>query len=72
MYGGFLQEPKLLALAYDLEQEINTRSQPTFAGDVQTYPDAGICDTLGEPQRAARMTTPKLTHHLGTGKTIRH
>jgi hypothetical protein len=32
MYSGFLAEPTLLGLAYDLEQEINPRSQPQFLG----------------------------------------
>lgn len=49
MYSGFLQEPKLLALAYDLEQEIQPRVQPTFAGTPPDWADAGICATLPKP-----------------------
>jgi len=44
MYSGFLQEPKLIALAYDLEQAIKPRTQPQFLGSVPPEPpDAGIC-----------------------------
>ena len=32
MYSGFLQEPALLALAYDLEQELGPREVPHFLG----------------------------------------
>src|SRR5437762_1134756 len=47
MYSGFLKEPKLLALAYDLEQAIKPRMQPGFLGSVPPEPpDAGICATL--------------------------
>jgi amidase len=46
MFSGFLQEPKLLALAYDLEQEIQPRVQPTFTGTPPDWKDAGICATL--------------------------
>src|SRR5437867_10240252 len=47
MYSGFLTEPKLLALAYDLEQEIKPRTQPAFLGVVPPKPpDAGICSGL--------------------------
>ncbi|HEY6111938.1 MAG TPA: amidase family protein [Chthoniobacterales bacterium] len=43
MYSTFLREPKLLALAYDLEQEINGRQQPQFLGHVIPVPNAGLC-----------------------------
>src|SRR6266478_1112307 len=46
MYSGFLQEPKLLALAYDLEQDIQPRVQPRFAGTPPDWADAGICASL--------------------------
>src|SRR6267142_1060498 len=47
MYSGFLQEPKLIALAYDLEQAIKPRTQPQFLGSVPPEPpEAGICATL--------------------------
>jgi len=38
------QEPKLLAFAYDLEQEIGGRPKPKFMGSLPPLPpDAGIC-----------------------------
>jgi amidase len=44
MYGRFLSEPKLLAYAYDLEQEIGGRPLPAYLGKVPALPpDAGIC-----------------------------
>ncbi len=49
MVGGFLDEPKLLALAYDLEQELGARAIPQFLGDpLPAFPDAGICVALGQ------------------------
>ena len=69
MYAGFLQEPQLLAMAYDLEQEIQPRSPPRFRGAVPDEPpDAGICSAAlsAKPSRASgRFTMP---YHLGTGK----
>jgi amidase len=68
MYAGFLQEPQLLAMAYDLEQEIQPRSQPRFRGAVPDEPpDAGICSaSLSKSSLASgRITMP---YHLGTGK----
>ena len=51
MSGRFLDEPKLLALAYDLEQELGPREVPHFLGEVPgPFPDAGICEAL-EPAR---------------------
>jgi amidase len=44
MYGRFLSEPKLLAYAYDLEQEIGGRPLPQYLDTVPALPpDAGIC-----------------------------
>ena len=52
MSGRFLDEPKLLALAYDLEQELGPRDIPMFLGSVPgPFPDAGLCPV---PARAAR------------------
>src|SRR5262249_20321998 len=42
LYGGFLSEPKLLGLAYDLEQELRVRKPPQFLGEVSTPPNAGL------------------------------
>jgi amidase len=72
MYSGFLQESKLIALAYDLEQAIRPRTQPQFLGSVPPEPpDAGICATL------MTVVAPKLvngkaqiSHHIGTGKPL--
>jgi amidase len=47
MAGRFLDEPKLLGLAYDLEQELGPRDVPKFLGSVPgPFPDAGICAAL--------------------------
>jgi amidase len=71
MYGGFLQEPRLLALAYDLEQEIAPRARPQFVGDVPDEPpDAGICaaSSASSKRVAAAARTNGHRRHLGTGK----
>ena len=45
--GGFLSEPKLIAIAYAIEQLLDARRQPRFRGSVPPEPpDAGICSTL--------------------------
>ena len=67
MYSGFLQEPTLLGLAYDLEQEIHPRSQPEFLGTVPPEPpDAGICS--GPPRPLTGGT--HVPYHFGTGKPL--
>jgi hypothetical protein len=44
MSGRFLDEPKLIALAYDLEQELGPREMPKFLGAVPgPFADAGLC-----------------------------
>ena len=43
MYSSFLREPRLIALAYDLEQALSVRRQPQFLGVISDPPDAGIC-----------------------------
>jgi amidase len=69
MYSGFLKEPRLLALAYDLEQAIQPRRQPEMLGEVPTEPaDEGICEGLPRPQIGGKA---HLTHHLGTGKPFK-
>jgi amidase len=43
--GGFLSEPKLIAIGYAIEQLLDARSQPHFLGHVPPEPpDAGLCD----------------------------
>jgi amidase len=57
MYSGFLQEPKLLALAYALEQARPPRATPTFTGTVPPEPaDAGLCGVPGAAPRTAQST----------------
>ena len=69
MYSGFLREPTLLGLAYDLEQEIHPRRQPQFLGTVPPEPpDAGICSAPPRPL-TGRTRVP---YHLGTGKPFPH
>jgi amidase len=50
MYSTFLHEPKLIAFGYDLEQELNARSQPQFLHSVIPVPNAGLCDQQNQPQ----------------------
>jgi amidase len=71
MYSGFLQEPKLLGFAYDLEQEVHPRRVPAFVGAVPPEPaDAGVCAAL--PSKPHVFTgKAHLPHHLGTGKLLR-
>jgi amidase len=70
MYAGFLEEPKLLGFAFDLEQEIQPRREPGFRGAVPPEPpDAGICAALPSGPRVSRGTV-HLTRHLGTGKPL--
>ena len=70
MYSGFLQEPKLLGLAYDLEQEVDPRRAPQFLGAVPPDPpDAGICAAL-PPKPHVFTGKAHLPHHLGTGKAL--
>jgi amidase len=75
MYSGFLREPKLLALAYDLEQEIRPRTQPEFLGSVPHEPrDAGICSALAPATTTSqtRLVDGKaqISYHFGTGKAF--
>src|SRR5438034_2929246 len=71
MYSGFLKEPTLLALAYDLEQAIKPRTQPEFLGSVPPEPpDAGICATLTAAQTQLVNGRGQTSKHLGTGKSL--
>lgn len=52
MYSGFLQDAKLLAYAYDVEQEMQPRTPPGFAGVVpEPPPPLGLCDAPTGPAR---------------------
>jgi amidase len=71
MYSGFLQEPRLIAFAYDLEQTLGARRVPEWLGEVPAEPlDAGICTTLDSRLRLFSGQA-RLPHHLGTGKPFR-
>src|SRR5437588_2846712 len=72
MYSGFLKEPTLLALAYDLEQAIKPRTQPQFLGSVPPEPpDAGICAALTPAVTPALIDgKAQISRHLGTGKPL--
>jgi amidase len=70
MYSGFLEEPMLLAFAYDLEQAIKPRTQPGLLGSVPPEPpDAGICATLATAVAPTLVNgRAQISRHLGTGK----
>ena len=70
MYGGYLQEAKLISLAYDLEQEILARSRPELIPPLPPKPiDAGLCDMSREALEAMAHQ-PWPNRHWGTGKPI--
>lgn len=61
MYGGFLQDAKLLAFAYDVEQELQPRTPPTFAGTVpEPPPPLGLCDETADTDAPAQATPESL------------
>lgn len=63
LYSGFLQEPKLLALAYGIEQLLHARQQPQYLSSVPPDPpDAGIC----APTPAYSPATPGSTRAPGS------
>jgi len=75
MYSGFLKEPKLIALAYDLEQAIKPRVQAGFLGTVPPEPpDAGICASLSTAAASSQSMLVNgrgyTTRHIGTGKPL--
>jgi amidase len=49
MYSTFLHEPQLIGFGFDLEQELNVRSQPQFLGSVIPIPNANLC--TGQPRQ---------------------
>ncbi len=70
MYSGFLREPELLALAYDLEQELEARTPPEFLGTVPPEPpDPGICDNLGDGPLSLKQKR-RAWPTLGRGRSI--
>jgi amidase len=46
LVGGYLQEPKVLSLGYALEQLLQARRPPSFAGMPPGWADAGICAAI--------------------------
>jgi amidase len=50
MYSTFLREAQLIGFAYDLEQELNVRSQPQFLRSRTPVPNAGLCNQPRQPQ----------------------
>lgn len=55
MYAGFLDEPQLLAMAYDLEQALRARHEPQFLGSIIPIPNAGLCSQPHQPQGRAHL-----------------
>jgi len=54
MYSTFLHEPQLIAMAYDLEQELNARKQPQFLNAIIPIPNADLCNKP-QPQGKAHL-----------------
>jgi amidase len=54
MYSTFLHEPQLIAMAYDLEQELNARKQPQFLNAIIPIPNADLCNK-SQPQGKAHL-----------------
>jgi amidase len=54
MYSTFLHEPQLIAMAYDLEQELNPRKQPQFLNAIIPIPNADLCNKR-QPQGKAHL-----------------
>ena len=50
MDSTFLHEPQLISFGYDLEQELNVRSQPQFLRSLTPVPNAELCDQPRQPQ----------------------
>ena len=55
MYSTFLHEPELIAMAYDLEQELNARKQPQFLNAIIPIPNADLCN---KPQPRGKAHLP--------------
>jgi amidase len=71
MYSGFLRDLTLLRFGFDLEQELQARTQPEFLGEVPPEPPhAGICAPPLAPRRTTARGLPRLERHLGTGKPL--
>jgi amidase len=72
MYAGFLEEPKLLAYAYDLEQALGVRAQPAFLNDVIPEPaDAGLCPVPAKGAMRSRRANDARRHFAGSRRRSR-
>jgi hypothetical protein len=59
MYSTAGHEAQLIAMAYDLEQELHPRQQPTMLGAVLPVPNAGLCSGH-QPQGQAHLPHGKI------------
>jgi amidase len=67
MYAGFLEEPTLLAYAYDLEQALGARPQPAYLNDVIPEPaDAGLCPVPTASSKRTRRAGDSRRHFAGS------
>ena len=72
MYAGFLQEPKLLAFAYALEQYLRPRVQPTYAGTLQPFPQSPVvCSTSIAAIQKERRARDAVAGRLAVGSPSR-
>ncbi len=70
MYAGFLQEPRLLAYAYALEQVLQPRRMPKYLGTLQPFPpDPGVCAAL-PPTVATAETTSRHGRRFCAGRPM--
>src|SRR5437879_1926109 len=54
MYSTAFREAQLIAMAYDLEQELHARQQPQFLGAITPIPNGGFCSGH-QPQGKAHL-----------------
>ena len=72
MYAGFLEEPKLIAYSYDLEQALGVRAQPAFLNDVIPEPaDAGLCPVPAKGAQRTRRANDARRHFAGSRRRSR-
>ena len=73
MSGRFLDEPKLIGFAYDLEQELGARDIPQFLGSVAgPFEDAGICSTVLRGKQRATDPAERRQAIAAAGRSARH
>lgn len=71
MYGTFLDEPQLIAMAYDLEQALQARQQPQFLGSIIPIPNAGLCNQPHRPHGKAHLPTVRRTYPTAASSKVR-